>query len=52
MAAMIRTILADEEALSAAGRRAVDYVRRVHSSDIVCEQFESLVGEPVDGGRV
>jgi len=51
MAAMIRTALADDAALSAAGQRAVDYVRRAHSPDVVCEQFESLVGESIDSGR-
>ena len=51
MAAMIRATLADDAALSAAGRRAVDYVRQAHSADVVCEQFESLVGGPIDGSR-
>ena len=51
MAAMIRTALADDAALSATGQRAVDYVRRTHSPDVVCEQFESLVGGSIDGGR-
>jgi len=45
MAAMIRMILGDSAVLSATGQRAVDYVRRAHSPQVVCEQFESLVAD-------
>lgn len=52
---MVRTLLEDEEGRRATGRRAIDYVRRVHSPAAVCRSFEELVGgmqaAPGDSGR-
>lgn len=41
---MVRRLLNDEEGRRAAGRRAIDYVRSVHSPAAVCRSFEKLVG--------
>jgi glycosyltransferase involved in cell wall biosynthesis len=41
---MVRGLLNDEEGRRAAGRRAIDYVRSVHSPAAVCLSFEELVG--------
>lgn len=41
---MVRRLLDDEEGRRAAGRRAIDYVRSVHSPAAACRSFEELVG--------
>jgi glycosyltransferase involved in cell wall biosynthesis len=43
MVGMIRSMLADDEGRKAAGRRASEYVRNVHSPSTICGQFEDLV---------
>jgi glycosyltransferase involved in cell wall biosynthesis len=42
---MVGRLLDDEEGRRAAGRRAIDYVRRVHSPAAICDSFEDLVGD-------
>ena len=41
---MVRRLLDDKEGRRAAGRRAINYVRSVHSPVAVCRSFEELVG--------
>ena len=49
MVTMIRSMLADDEGREAAGRRASEYVRNVHSPSTICSQFEDLVATTVLG---
>ncbi len=51
MVTMIRSILADDERRAAAGRRASEYVRNVHSPSAICGQFEDLVATIHTEGR-
>jgi glycosyltransferase involved in cell wall biosynthesis len=48
---MIRSILADDEARQAAGRRGAAYVQEVHTPAAICGRLEELVAELQAGGR-
>jgi glycosyltransferase involved in cell wall biosynthesis len=58
LASLLREVLMDGTWLDAAGRRARDYVRKVHAAAVVCGRYEHLIASvrshvspgPRDGG--